>query len=235
MLGFYQMSYTIHGESTALPAWSKFLQRKFLSSCGRGAVRGMYSYTSPNALRQGWTGKQDEKVLHPKQASATHTGQRCRQHTSQLFPSPWGRWWADRRGGGGTNADTSCRSSVGGWKWQGSSLPGWVFSRPPPQPRVAAWASPSCRPDPAALGGGRSWTPLRKTSSGMLSVASSVMQPGSLQLGSKVSWLLATSFTGAQRGTKGSLCRNIILCGLLVIWSIAVKNECCLCLPGRIK
>lgn len=57
---------------------------------------------------------------------------------------------------------------------------------------------PSCRPDPAALGGDCSWTLLRKTSSGMLSAASSVMQSGSLQLGSKVSWILAKAFIGAQ-------------------------------------
>lgn len=122
--------------------------------------------------------------------------------SDKCSPSPWGQSWAVRQGcedtNSHTNADMRCRSSFGGWRRWGSSCPGWVFSWPPPQPWVTAQGSPSCTPDRAALGGDCSWTLLRKTSLGMLSAASSVMQSGSLQLGSKVSWIWAKPFIGAQ-------------------------------------
>lgn len=178
---------------------------------------GMRSSTSPNAFRRGRTGKQAPGVLHPKQTGAV----------------PLASWNAVGSAYRGDDRNRTGMEAV---------APPAAPTRPPgaalvagrgEAPAAPAGSSPGHLPShelqlklpPAAEQSVQPWgvaapglcSEKKKTSSGMLSAASSVMQPGSLQLGSKVSWLLATSFTGAQLGTKGSLRRSIILCGLLVI------------------
>lgn len=106
---------------------------------------------------------------------------------------------------GNIHTTASGGSSGGGWKQQSSG----TFQSP--SAWAAAQACPSCRAGHATLGGGCSWIIPRKVSLGMQSAASNVTQPGSFLLGRKVNWLLATSFTGAQLWTKGSLCRNTAL------------------------